>query len=95
MSVDQDVFQWNERSVERRSTQRSFCGKSALLFFNGSSAVHSCFVRNISTVGSSIRLDNVRFLPLVFLLSFDKFQSVHTCRLRWRDRDFIGVSIEQ
>jgi hypothetical protein len=80
--------------LERRSIERDFCGKSALLFFSGQTGVHSCHVRDITAIGASIRLERLNLLPLAFLLSFDKFESVRTCRLKWRDGDFVGVAFE-
>lgn len=90
--INQDIFSSHD-ILERRSIKRTFCGKSALLFFSGT-RVHPCHVRDITEVGANIRLEQLIFMPLVFLLSFDKFESVRTCRLKWRDGDFVGVAFE-
>jgi hypothetical protein len=42
-----------------------------------------------------IRLDHLTLLPVNFLLSFDKFETVRACRLTWRDGDFIGAAFEK
>jgi hypothetical protein len=94
MNHNGDVFQSKDPSLERRLIARSFCGKPALIFFIGSSGVHHCYVRNISGIGSGLRLDNVRLLPMTFLLSFDKFDTAQMCRLRWRESDFVGASFD-
>jgi hypothetical protein len=89
-----DVFEDIEPLLERRSIARSFCGKPALTYFYGSRGVLPSFVRNISSDGANVRFDRLAVMPLTFLLSFDKFQSVKMCRLRWRDSDFVGVSFD-
>jgi hypothetical protein len=93
MSVNEDDFECDS-IVDRRSIERNFCGKSALLFFGGQTGVHTCHVRDITAIGASIRLERLNLLPLIFLLSFDKFKSVRTCRLKWRDGDFVGLAFE-
>jgi hypothetical protein len=93
MSVNEDGFECNS-ILDRRTIKRYFCGKSALLFFSGQARVHACYVRNIKAKGASIRLERLSLLPLIFLLSFDKFESVRTCRLKWRDGDFVGLAFE-
>jgi hypothetical protein len=91
MSIKQANFN-RDHLLERRSCERSFCGKSALLFFSGLAGMHPCYVRDISVVGAGIRLERLPLLPINFLLSFDKFESVRTCRLTWREGDFAGVA---
>jgi hypothetical protein len=74
--------------------KRAFCDKSALLFFSRRTGVRPCYVRDATAVGAGIRLDHLTMLPLNFLLSFDKFETVRSCRLTWRDGDFVGVAFE-
>jgi hypothetical protein len=93
MSVNEDGFECDS-IVDRRSIERDFCGKSALLFFSGQAGVHTCYVRDITAIGASIRVERLNLLPVIFLLSFDKFESVRTCRLKWRDGDFVGLAFE-
>ena len=93
MSIDKEVFEWDS-ILDRRSIERTFCGKGALLFFSGQPRVHACYVRDITGIGASVRLEQLTLLPLTFLLSFDKFASVRTCRLKWRDGDFVGLAFE-
>jgi hypothetical protein len=80
--------------LHRRSIERDFRNKSALLFFSGQAGVHACYVRNITAIGASIRVDRLNLLPLIFLLSLDKIESVRTCRLKRRDGDFVGLAFE-
>lgn len=91
MSINEDGF---ECVLDRRSIEREFCGKSALLFFSGQTRVHACYVRDVTGIGASIRLQQLNLLPLTFLLSFDNFVSARTCHLRWRDGDFVGAAFE-
>jgi hypothetical protein len=37
-------------------------------------------------------MEKVTVLPLNFLLSFDGFATAKTCRLIWRDGDYVGVT---
>jgi hypothetical protein len=91
MSIKQSVFHC-DIVLERRSHERSFCGKSALLFFSRQTGVRPCYVRDVTAIGAGIRLERLTMLPVNFLLSFDKFESVRACRLTWRDGDFVGVA---
>lgn len=92
MSIKQNIFHRNY--VERRSCERAFCGKSAQLFFSRQTGVCPCYVRDITEVGAGLRLEHLLLLPINFLLSFDQFQQVRTCRLTWRDGEFAGVAFE-
>jgi hypothetical protein len=82
------------KQAERRSCERSFCGKSALLFFSRGIGSRPCYVRDITDRGAGIRLEDLPLLPINFLLSFDRFENVRACRLTWREGDFAGVAFE-
>jgi hypothetical protein len=79
---------------DRRSIGRTKIAKSALLFFSGQTGVRSCCVTDITNVGAGIRVRGLAILPPSFELSFDNFRTVRTCRLRWRDGEFVGVAFE-
>jgi len=51
-------------------------------------------VRDVTNVGTQIRLNRLSVLPPNFELSFDNFRSVRKCRLIWRRDDFIGIAFE-
>jgi hypothetical protein len=90
MSVKQANF--HRGRAERRSCARTFYGKSGQLFFSRQIGLRACYVRDITELGAGIRLERLPLLPLNFLLSFDQFESVRTCRLTWREGDFVGVA---
>jgi hypothetical protein len=79
---------------DRRSIGRTRIAKGALLFFSGQNGVRSCGVTDITDAGAGIRIYDLAFLPLNFELSFDNFRTIRTCRLIWRDGDFLGVMFE-
>jgi hypothetical protein len=85
--------QW-ETAFERRSIARTKITKSALLFFPGQTGVRSCGVRDITSAGAGLRIQDLPALPVNFELSFDNFRSAQKCRLIWREGDFVGVSFE-
>jgi len=80
--------------TERRFIDRMTVVKGALLFFSGRPGVRSCCVRDITKNGAGIRIQDLPVVPLNFQLSFDNFQTVRTCRIVWRDNDFLGVKFE-
>jgi hypothetical protein len=80
--------------LDRRSCERTFCGKSGLLFFSRHRGFCPCYVRDITDVGAGIRLQHLPLLPIDFLLSLDQFKNARICRLRWRDGDFAGAAFE-
>jgi hypothetical protein len=93
MSIKQANFTCDH--AERRSSVRTFCGKSGQLFFSRQTGVCPCYVRDITELGAGIRLEQLPLLPINFLMSFDQFEkNVRACRLTWRDGDFAGVAFE-
>src|SRR5271165_1883218 len=76
---------------ERRSLDRQWLHRSALLAIPGQPALQVCSVREVTARGAGIRLNGLRLLPLIFRLSFDGFQTAEHCKLVWRDGDFAGI----
>ncbi len=76
---------------ERRSIEREWLYRDALLSIRGHIVAQSCCVRDFTVKGSGIRLNGPTLLPLTFELSFDGFHTSQRCRLIWRDGDFAGV----
>jgi hypothetical protein len=80
--------------TERRTIGRTRINRDALLFFHGQAAVFPCSVRDVTNSGAGIRLETLNVLPVEFYLSFDRFRTARTCRLIWRDLDFVGAILE-
>jgi hypothetical protein len=85
--------QW-EAAFERRSLGRTKIHRDALLFFHEKSGVHRCTVRDVTNLGAGITAQDLKIVPLDFLLSFDNFRTARTCRLIWRYRDLLGVAVK-
>jgi hypothetical protein len=79
---------------ERRAIGRTRIIRNALLFFHGQAAVFPCSVRDVTNSGAGIRLEALNVLPVAFYLSFDRFRTARTCRLIWRDLDFVGAAFD-
>ena len=91
--ADADLGQPDDE-FDRRQTGRTRIAKDALIFVSGRTGVCSCSVRDVTNSGAGIRMQNLSILPTNFDLSFDKFRSIRSCRLIWREGDFIGVVFE-
>ena len=88
-----DLDRW-ESAFERRTIGRTKILKGALLFFSAKAGVQSCTVRDVTNSGAGIRAQNLQIIPLDFALSFDSFRTLRSCRLIWRQDDFLGVAFE-
>lgn len=77
---------------ERRSIQRRWLYRSAMLSNSGQGLGEPCSLRDFTPRGAGFRLQGVTLLPLVFDLSLDGCRTSHKCRLVWRDGDFAGVA---
>jgi hypothetical protein len=44
--------------------------------------------------GAGLRLNGLNIAPSDFGISFDNFETMHRCRLIWRDGDFVGAAFE-
>jgi hypothetical protein len=80
--------------IERRTVGRTVVSKGALLFFGAPGGVFTSEVRDVTNVGTRIRLNRLSVLPRNFELSFDNFRSVRKCRLIWRRDHFTGIAFE-
>jgi hypothetical protein len=79
---------------ERRAKGRTTINRDASLFFEDQNKVHPCCVRDVTNDGAGVRLSGLGILPLEFGISFDGFRTMRTCRLMWREGDFLGVVLE-
>jgi hypothetical protein len=51
-------------------------------------------VRDVTNAGAGVRLSGLGILPVEFGISFDGFRTMRTCRLMWREGDFLGVVLK-
>jgi hypothetical protein len=93
MFDNSDLDQW-EDAFERRTVSRTKMRGGALLFFSGKIGVYSCTVRDVTNRGAGIFTRDLSIVPLNFGISFDNFRTVRTCRLIWRQSDFLGVAFK-
>jgi hypothetical protein len=84
-------FDGTARRGERRSIERRWIYRSALLSIPGQIVAQECRLRDYTVKGAGIRLNGITLLPLTFELSLDAFHTAEPCRLIWRDGDFAGV----
>ena len=81
-----------EDEFDRRSSERTWSGRGALIRIDGLLSLFSCSLRDTSVRGAGIRLHlDIKLLPIEFELSDDGFRTIKRCRLVWRETDFIGV----
>jgi hypothetical protein len=74
---------------EKRKHPRTEVNEPAFVSLGGS--VMSCTVRNISTEGAAIDVDNPAFVPPHFRLVMANGSAVRECRIAWIQRNRIGV----
>jgi hypothetical protein len=65
--------------MTNESVGRTKITKGALLFFTGQVGVRSCTVRDITSVGAGVRIQDLPVLPISFALSFDNFRTSRKC----------------
>lgn len=75
---------------EKRKHPRTEVNEPAYVSAGGS--VMSCTVRNISTEGAAIDVDNPAFVPARFRLVMAHDSSMHECRVAWIQRNRIGLT---
>lgn len=75
---------------ERRKYQRTEIDEPA--YVSSAGAVMSCVVRNISTEGAAIDVENPSFVPPQFRLVLAKDSSIRECKVIWIQHKRIGVA---
>jgi hypothetical protein len=85
MSTSNHISLPGDGPFERRLKERTVIERDALIFFEGNDAAHPCCVRNVTNDGASIRLRGLSILLFEFAISFDRFRTMRTCRMIWRD----------
>jgi PilZ domain-containing protein len=79
-------------NVERRTAEREWVKRAAVLTLAGSPVPHLCGVRDLSRDGAGLRLDGLLLVPTAFRLSFNGGRSMAAVDLIWREGDFAGVA---
>jgi hypothetical protein len=74
---------------EKRKHPRTDINEPAYVSSGGS--VMSCTVRNISTEGAAIDVENPAFVPSRFRLVMARDSSVRECQIAWIQKNRIGV----
>jgi hypothetical protein len=75
---------------EKRKHPRTEIDEPAFVSVGGS--VMRCVVRNISTAGAAIDVENPAFVPARFRLVMANNSIVHECRIAWIQQKRIGVT---
>lgn len=75
---------------ERRRHQRTEINEPALVSAGGS--VMSCVVRNISSNGAAIDVENPAFVPARFRLVMNNGATVRECSVAWIQKNRIGLT---
>jgi hypothetical protein len=75
---------------EKRKYPRTEINEPAYVSSGGS--VMSCVVRNISTEGAAIDVENPAFVPPHFRLVMASDSSVYECKIAWIQQKRIGVT---
>jgi hypothetical protein len=68
--------------------------RDVILSIPGHITSDPCRVRALSASGAGIALNGLALLPIAFSLSFDGFRTERSCRLVWREGDFVGVAFQ-
>jgi hypothetical protein len=75
---------------ERRKSPRDLIEEPAYISSGGS--VIGCVLRNISTEGAAIDVENAAFVPARFRLIIARDNSVHECAISWIQQNRIGLT---
>ncbi len=76
---------------ERRRSERAKSLLKAKIVFNNRMTSYDCVIKNISTHGAKIAVDQSLIIPSEFELVIPIKGKTHRARLRWRDAEGMGV----
>jgi ribosomal protein S1 len=76
--------------LERRKSARLRVLKNAKLIVEKSSVI-DCVVRNITSVGARVMIPNTTGLPEKLEMTFDRGQTIRSCRVIWRTLNETGI----
>jgi hypothetical protein len=94
MPTLQEILHQPRRDFERRAVSRTTINRDVLMYFAGQEGVRACCVRDVTNHGAGLRLNGLHIVPSEFGISFDNFRTMRSCRLIWRDGDFVGAAFE-
>ena len=80
-------------SRERRTAERKWIYRDALLSIPRLRGVFSCGLRDLSDSGAGLRLNDLPLLPTQFDISLDGFRTTLACQLM-RDGDLAGIAFQ-
>jgi ribosomal protein S1 len=75
---------------ERRKSARLRVLKNAK-FIIGKSSIIDCVVRNLTSVGARVTISNTTNLPEKLEMTFDRGQTIRSCRVVWRTLNETGI----
>ena len=76
--------------IEKRAARRHRVLKGATISFNGNG--YPCTVRNLSSCGAAIELDERADLPPSFMLTIESDRLIRRCHQVWSNERRIGVA---
>ena len=76
--------------IEKRAARRHRVLKGATISFNGNG--YPCTVRNLSSGGAAIELDERADLPPSFMLTIESDRLIRRCHQVWSNERRIGVA---
>lgn len=79
---------------EKRREPRKRTFLKGRIVFNGGASSMDCLVRDMSTSGARIALDETMVLPERFMLEIPQKDRTFTAALRWRHEDGLGVVLD-
>jgi hypothetical protein len=79
-------------ATTRKREPRKRLGKPAWITLDGGFAARKCVVRDISSAGAKIVMDEANSLPAILRLAFSRdARTGHICQVVWRRGNLAGV----
>jgi hypothetical protein len=91
MEPDMTVEMRSPAATEKRESDRIRSFLRAQIIFNNRMTTIDCIVKNISSTGARVALDNTLAVPTEFDIYIPQRGRSHHARLIWRDKDSIGI----
>ena len=77
--------------TDRRTSDRIRSFLRAQIIFNNRMSTIDCIIKNISSTGARVALDDTLAVPTEFDIYIPQRGRSHHARLIWRDKDAIGI----
>lgn len=81
----------NAAATDKRGSDRIRSFLRAQIIFNNRMSTIDCIVKNISSTGARVALDDTLAVPTEFDIYIPQRGRSHHARLIWRDKDAIGI----